>query len=46
MISCQFLEFLEKFYILLSLFYYKVTSTSLNFSYKYIEFFVNRLDVA
>jgi hypothetical protein len=41
MILQQFLEFLEKVYVLLSLFYNKVTCRSLNFSYMLIEFFVN-----
>jgi hypothetical protein len=45
MIPCQFLEFLEKFLVLLSLFYNKMASRSFNFSYKSIEFFVNILDV-
>jgi hypothetical protein len=33
------------FYLLLSLFYNKVTSRSLKFPYKPIEFLVNLLDV-
>jgi hypothetical protein len=41
MTPCQFLEFLEKFLVLLSLFSNKMASRSLNFSYKSIEFFVN-----
>jgi hypothetical protein len=45
MITCQFLEFLEKLLVLLSLFYNKMTSRSLNFPYKSIEFFVNIPDV-
>jgi hypothetical protein len=45
MILCQFLEFLEKLLVLLSLFYNKMTSRSLNFPYKPIEFFVNIPDV-
>jgi hypothetical protein len=45
MITCQFLECLDKSLVLLSLFCNKVTSISLNFPYKSIEFFVNILDV-
>jgi hypothetical protein len=46
MILRQFTQFFDKFYLLLSLFYNKVTSRSLKFPYKPIEFFVNLLDVA
>jgi hypothetical protein len=45
MITCQFLEFFEKLLVLLSLFYNKMTSRSLNFLYKSIEFFINIPDV-
>jgi hypothetical protein len=45
MILCQFTYFLETFLVLLSLFYNKVASISLAFSYKTIKFFVNLQDV-
>jgi hypothetical protein len=42
----DFTSFSEKIKVLLSWFYYKVTSRISSFPYKSIEFFVNLLDVA